>query len=171
MSFSSLTKTSLATALALPLALALGVASAAAADPTPAAIGYALTILTDIGMKPSLDDIIPAMFAELQRESLRTHPELKAPLQAAVAAVTPEFVASEQTVLNDSAKFLANQMTEDELKQTAAFYESPVGKKFIIAQGATAAHVATIAGAWRQKLSVDMVTRVRDELKKKGVEF
>jgi hypothetical protein len=167
MSISSLTKTSLAAALAL----ALGVASAAAADPTPAAIGYALTILTDIGMKPSLDHIVPAMFAELQRETLATHPELKDQLQAAVTAVTPEFLASEQNVLNESAKFLAGQMTEDELKQTAAFYESPVGKKFILAQGATAAQVATLAGAWRQTLSSDMVTRVRDELKKRGVTF
>jgi hypothetical protein len=167
MSISSLTKTSFATALAL----ALGVASAAAADPTPAAIGYALTILNDVGMKPSLDRVVPTLLAELQRESLRTHPELKDPLQAAVTAVTPEFLASEQNVLNESATFLASQMTEDELKQTAAFYESPVGKKFILAQGATAAQVTTLAGAWRQKISTDMVTRVRDELKKKGVDF
>jgi hypothetical protein len=167
MSISSLTKTSLAAALAL----ALGVASAAAADPTPAAIGYAVTILTDIGMKPSLDQIVPAMFAELQRETLATHPELKDQLQAAVTAVTPEFLASEQNVVNESAKFLASQMTEDELKQTAAFYESPVGKKFILAQGATVAQVSTLAGAWRQTLSTDMVTRVRDELKKRGVTF
>ena len=96
MSISSLTKTSLAAALAL----ALGVASAAAADPTPAAHRLRPTILTDIGMKPSLDQIVPAMFAELERETLATHPELKEPLQAAVRAVTPEFVTSEQNVLN-----------------------------------------------------------------------
>jgi hypothetical protein len=167
MSISSLTKTSLAAALAL----ALGVASAAAADPSPAAIGYAMTILTDIGMRPSLDLVVPTMFHELQRETLATHPELKDPLMQAVIALTPEFVATEDNVVNESAKFLANQMTEDELKQTAAFYESPLGKKFIIAQGATAAEVASLAGPWREKLESDMVVRVREELKKKGIGF
>jgi hypothetical protein len=167
MSISSLTKTSLAAALAL----ALGVASAAAADPSPAAIGYAMTILTDIGMRPSLDQVVPAMLSQFERQIVTTNPQMRDPLHETIVTLTPEFVASEQNLLNEAAKFLASQMTEDELKQTAAFYESPVGKKFIVAQGATTNEVATLAGAWREKLSNDVLTRVREEMKKKGFSF
>ena len=167
MSFPSLTKASLAAALAV----ALGAASAAAADPTPAAIGYALTILTDIGMKPAFDRLVPSMLAELEREVLATNPQLRDPLHEATLAVTPEFVASEENLVNDGAKFLAGQMTEDELKQVAAFYESPAGKKFVIAQAAASAQVAALAGPWRQKMSTDALARVREEMKKKGFTF
>jgi hypothetical protein len=167
MSFPSMTKTSLAAALVL----ALGAGSAAAADPTPAAIGYAKTIFIDVGMKPSLDQLIPSLLSELEREVLATNPELKVPLDQTVLAVTPEFVASEESLFNDSATFLATQMTEQELKDTAAFYESPTGKKFLVAQSVAAQHIAPLAADWRQKLSTTMLTRVREEMKKKGYTF
>jgi hypothetical protein len=159
------------TSLAAALALALSVGSAAAADPTPAALGYAATIVNDIGVKPMLDRIVPAMLAELQRQVLATRPELKDPLGEAVQTVTPEFVKSEQAVLDDVAKSLASQMTEQELKDTAAFYESPTGKKFMAAQGQVAGEVARAAPAWRQQLSTDILTRVHEEMKKKGNDF
>jgi hypothetical protein len=139
--------------------------------PSPAALGYAATILDDIGMKPSLDRVVPSMFAELQREVLATRPELKDPLGEAVQTVTPEFLKSEQEVLGAAAKFLATLLTEQELKDTAAFYESPTGKKFQSVQVALADRLAGVAGAWRQQLSTDMLARVHEELKKKGKDF
>lgn len=176
--------------LAACFVLALGAATAAAGNsapsapaappaapastppaPSPAALGYAATILNDIGMKPSLDRIVPAMFAQLQRQVLATRPELKDPLAEAVQTVTPEFLKSEQTILDDAAKFLASEMTEQELKDTAAFYESPTGKKFQAAQLALANRVTSVAGAWRQQLSTDILTRVHEEMKKKGNDF
>ncbi len=160
--------------LAAALALALSVGSDAAADPTPAALGYAATILNDIGLKPALDRIVPAMLAELQREVLATRPELKDPLAEAVQIVTPEFVKSEQVVLDDAARFLATEMTEQELKDTAAFCESPTGKKFQGVQGALGARIGSangVAGAWRQQLSTGILARVHEEMKKKGDDF
>ena len=122
-------------------------------------------------MKPSLDRIVPGMFAEMQREVLATRPELKDPLAEAVQTVTPEFLKSERRSLDDAAKFLASQMTEPELKDIAAFYESPTGKKFMLAQVALANRVAAVATAWRQQLSTDMLARVHEEMKKKGNDF
>jgi|HubBroStandDraft_2_1064218.scaffolds.fasta_scaffold1033180_1 hypothetical protein len=157
--------------LAAALAFALGAASPAAADPTPAAIGYAKTILTDIGMKPQLDKQVPALLGELEREVLATNPQLKAPLQQTLLDVTPEFVATEEPIFDEAATFLAGQLTEQELKDTAAFYESPTGKKFIAAQPVGAQHIAVLAGDWRKKLTIDMLERVRAEMKKKGFSF
>ena len=139
--------------------------------PSPAALGYAATILNDIGMKPSLDRIVPGLLAELQREVLATRPELKDALGEAVQTVTPEFVKSEQTVVDAANKFLATLMTEQELKDTAAFYESASGKKFQATQIALADRLAGAANGWRQQMSADMVTRVHEEMKKKGKDF
>jgi hypothetical protein len=178
-------------ALAACFVLALGAATAAAADSTPAAptpaaptpavsppppataaaLGYSATILNDIGLKPSLDRLVSGMFAELQHEVLATHPELKDPLTQAVQAVSPEFVKSEQAVLDDLAKFLAAQMTEQELKETVTFYESPTGKKFANVQGVLTVYVSRLVGAWRDQMSTDMLARVHDEMKKTGHDF
>ncbi len=176
--------------LAACLVLALGAATAAAGNSTPAApaaapaapaatppapsaaaLGYAATILDDIGMKPSLDRIVPGMLAEMQREILATRPELKEPLAEAVQIVTPEFLKSEQQVFDAVTKAFASLMTEQELNDTAAFYESPTGKKFVLAQGALANRVAAVAAEWRQQLSVAMEARVHEEMKKKGKDF
>jgi len=145
--------------------------AATAPAPSPAALGYAATILNDVGMKPSLDRIVPGMLAELQREVLSTRPELKEPLAAAVEKVEPEFLKSEEEILSSSAKFLGETMTEDELKQVAAFYESPLGKKFEGVQTELAARIATVAASWRQQLSTVMLARVHEEMKKSGHDF
>ena len=175
--------------LAVCFLLGLGAATAAAAEATPAAtpaapaapasppapsaaaLAYGATILNDIGMKPSLDRIVPGMLGELQREVLATRPELKEPLAAAIQTVAPEFLKSEQELLDSSAKFLGETMTEDELKQTAAFYESPTGKKFVNVQIELANRIAAVAAKWRQQLSVDMPERVHQEMKKSGHDF
>ena len=62
-------------------------------------------------------------------------------------------------------------MTEQELKDTAAFYESPTGKKFQSAQVALANRVAAVAGAGAEQMSTAMLARVHEELKKKGKDF
>jgi hypothetical protein len=138
------------------LVLALSSAGARAQEPTPAALNYANQILVDTGMKTSLDRVVPGM---------------KDPLHATLLAIEPEFVKTEEGVLAGSAKFLASQMTEQELKDTAGFYESATGKKYIITESALMNDVTTRAGAWRQQLSTDIVTRAREDMKKKGYDF
>lgn len=185
--------------LAACFVLALGVATAAAGNWTPsgpaaptvpaapaapapapasappaasaAALDYAATILNDIGMKPSLDHVVPGMLAEMQREILATRPELKDPLAEAVQTITPEFLKTEQELLDAAARDFASQMTEQELKDVAAFYESPTGKKFQTAQLAVANRVAAVAAALRQHMSTDMLARAHEEMKKSGHDF
>ena len=175
--------------LAACFALALGAVTAAAADnsapaapapaapaatppaASPAALAYAATILNDIGLKPSLDRLAPSMLAEMQREILATRPELKDPVAEAAQIIAPEFLKTEQEILDAVAKDLAFQLTEQELKDVAAFYESPTGKKFQNAQVLIGNRVAAIADAWRRQMSTGMLTRMHEELKKKGKDF
>ncbi len=78
---------------------------------------------------------------------------------------------TEDQVINAAAVSLAKRMTEDDLKATAAFFQSPPGKKYVEAQPAALNDIVAAMQGWQQKLSTDMMTRVRDELKKQGVEF
>jgi len=139
--------------------------------PSPAAIGYANQILVDIGMKPALDQVVPAMLAQLERSVTTTRPELKEPLHAVVVALEPEFAKTEQPVFDEAAKYLAGQLSEQELKDVAAFYESTTGKKFIVTQPPLMAEVGNLVGVWRNKLSTDILARAREEMAKKGYSF
>jgi hypothetical protein len=172
--------------LAACFVLALGAATAAAqnatpappapaasapAGPTPAALGYAATILDVTGLKPALDRLVPAMTAELQREVLATRPELRDPVNDALKVMTPDFDKGENLILDDLTKFLAAQMTEQELKDAAAFYGSPLGKKAANAQGLLSAYAAKLVGVWRDQMSTDLPDRLHVELKKTGHDF
>jgi hypothetical protein len=180
-------------ALAACFVLALGAVAAAAADstpapaasapaastpaasapaaPTPAALGYAATIIDEIGLKSSLDRLVPAMTTELQREVLATRPELRDAVNDALKVITPEFNQGEKLVLDDLAKFLATQMTEQELKDAAAFYGSLVGKKFANAQGLLSTYGSKLVGGWRDQMSTDLPDRLHAELKKTNHDF
>ncbi|MEJ1158228.1 DUF2059 domain-containing protein [Prosthecomicrobium sp. N25] len=62
----------------------------------------------------------------------------------------------------------ASKFTKPELDEIAKFYTSPTGKK-LAAETQSMVRAATEAVVeWQQKLSTDMVAKVRDELRKKG---
>lgn len=151
--------------------LAIAIAGARADEPTPAALTYANQILVDIGMKPSLDLVVPQMLSGLDRSITATRPELKDALRDTLVAIEPEFLKSEQGVVAESAKFLASRMSEQELKDTVTFFETPSGKKFIATQPALAQEVGSLARAWREQLSTDILARAHEEMKKKGADF
>jgi hypothetical protein len=74
-------------------------------------------------------------------------------------------------VLDDVAHVMASKLTEAEIKEVLAFYESPTGKKFVAAEPAFVNELQVAGSNWRQKLADDLLPRVREELKKKGVDF
>ena len=145
--------------------------AAYADDPTPAALEAARTVISASGMTRSFDAIVPQMFGQLERNVLATRPELKDTLHATLLALVPEFTKTEIDVINSSALVLAKHMSEQELKDTAAFFLSASGKKYVEAEPAAFNEISGIVQAWSQKLSVDVLTRAHEEMKKKGADF
>ena len=167
----SSSKMTIRASLGAALVLAISAVGASAEEPTPAALNYANQIFVDIGMKPSLDQVVPGMLGQFERTVTATRPELKDALHETLQAIQPEFAKTEQGVLTDSVKFLASKMTEQELKDTMTFYESPAGRKYVAVEPSVVQEVTNLAHAWREKLSTDILTRAREEMKKKGLDF
>jgi uncharacterized protein len=149
----------------------LGLAPARADESTPAAIADARTIIVSSGIARSFDAIVPQMLGMLERNALATRPEIKDKLHATLLNLEPEFMKSEEQVISAAALSLAKRMTEADLKQTAAFFQSPAGKKYVEAQPAALNDIVAAMQGWQQKLSTDMMSRTREEMKKQGVEF
>jgi hypothetical protein len=153
------------------LAGSLCAGPARADDPTPAQVDLSKQILTSVGLKASMDQIVPSMLGQLQGQLARIHPDQIKPLHETLVALLPEFQQGEDAVFTDVARALAGRLSEAELKQTADYFDSPAGKKYTDAQAPVLEMLASSGGLWREKLSKIMLDRTREEMKKKGFEF
>ncbi len=160
-------------AMALAGALmALGLAAPARADePSTEAIELAGQVLDDVGVRFSVEAIPPGLLLALVRNIGSIHPEMRTALGDAAATIAPEYAKSGGKVLDDLAQVLAARMTVEELRDTKAFFESPVGKKYLATQPVILQELAVSANAWRSELSEDLLKRLREEMKKKGYDF
>lgn len=156
---------------AAPAPAAPTAAAPAPGAPSPAAVAAADRILGDIGLKQSIAIVVPGMMAELEANVTRTRPEIKDSLRATLKAIQPEFDATARQTYDEAATLLASEMSEQELTDVAAFFDSPSGKKYVSVTPVFLQRLANITTPWRDQLSTDIVVRARQEMKKKGVEF
>ncbi len=147
------------------------VAPAPTPTPTAAAVATAGEILGDIGIKQSIALIVPGMLTELERNVTVTRPEIKDSLRETLRAIQPDFDNSAKTMYDQAATILAGQMSEKDLKEVAAFFASPAGKAYLAAEPVFLQNFSSVFEPWRQQLSTDIMTRARQEMKKKGIEF
>ena len=131
-------------------ALILFSAPGRADEPSPAAIESANKLIADLGLIQSLDVVVPTLFGEFEKNVVATRPELKDPLHQVLVSLVPEFVKGEPAVLADVAHVMASKLTDSELKEVLAFYESPTGKKFVAAEPAFVNELQVAGTAWRQ---------------------
>jgi hypothetical protein len=152
-----------------PAAPAATPASPAAAS--PAALTAADTILNTIGLKQSIALVVPGMMAELETNVTRTRPEIRDSLRATLKTIQPEFDQTARDTYIQAENLLAAQMSEQDITQVAAFFNSPAGKKYVQVTPTFLQNLGDVTGAWREKLSTDILERARTAMKKKGVDF
>lgn len=154
-----------------PAATPAAPAATAPSAPSPAAIAAADKILEAIGLKQSIAIVVPGMMQELETNVTRTRPEIKDSLRATLKGIQPEFDQTAKQTYAQAESLLASQMSEQEITQVAAFFDSPAGKKYIQVTPVFIRSLSDLTGAWREKLSTDILERARAEMKKKGVDF
>src|ERR1700733_10052787 len=141
------------------------------AAPSAAALTAADTILNTIGLKQSIAVVVPGMMGELETNVTRTRPEIRDSLRATLKAIQPEFDQTARDTYIQAESLLASQMSEQDITQVAAFFNSPAGKKYVEVTPVYLQNLGDVTGAWREKLSTDILERARAEMKKKGVDF
>lgn len=163
MSFSRMTRFALGFAFVASLA-----APAFAADPTPAQIAAAKAVVTGSGVSRSFEAVIPNVMNQMATSLLRTRPELTADVQASLKVLEPQFETYTNEMVVNAANILATSMSEDDLKATAAFFNSPAGKNYVATQPAVLQRLMSSMTLWTQSISEKMVEALRAEMKKRG---
>jgi hypothetical protein len=146
-------------------------AAPAPAGPSPAALAAADKILSAISLKQSIALVVPGMMAELETNLTRTRPEIRDMLRATLKTIQPEFDLTAKQTYAEAEALLASQMSEKDITDVAAFFESPAGKKYVEVTPIFLQKLSDVTGAWREKLSTDILVRARGDMKKKGVDF
>jgi len=153
------------------LGFALVSAPLMAQEPTVTHLAAARDVVLASGMTRSFDGIIPSYMAQVTRTLTQTRPELTKQVEDTLKELRPEFEAKKAELINTAAKIYASDMSEAELKDIAAFFNSAAGKKYVNAQPDMLNKLVAVVQAWTRVLSTDMVERVREELKKKNIDL
>jgi hypothetical protein len=79
-----------------------------------------------------------------------------------------EFDGRSSELVDQTAQLYASRFTEPELKQILTYYESPLGKKMLAEEPQILDDSMRQITGWADNLSIDIMARMRDEMKKRG---
>ena len=144
--------------------------AAPAAPPAPAAshLAAARQLVLASGLARAFLGVVPDMASKLNANLSQTRPEIARDLKATLDALQPEFATYNEDIVTFAGVVYTTLMSEQECKDAVAFFNSPIGKKFVDAQPAVFANMGPAMGEWSKSVSVRMMDRVRAEMKKKG---
>ena len=137
-------------------------------EPPATQLAAARDVVLSSGMARSFAPMVPQLTEQIVPLFTKTRPELTTDLKATLQELQPEFTRDGDQMIDIAAHIYARRMSEAELKDTAAFFNSPVGKKYVEVQPPMLDELVVAMQSWTQKLSSTMMTRVREEMIKKG---
>jgi hypothetical protein len=111
---------------------------------------------------------VPKLLTDARNVILRTRPTLQPDLDASAMTVATKLANADEELVNKIAVVYALKFSETELKEIAAFYQSPTGKKMTAELPSVLSESYKMLGEWSQKLSLTIMDELRAEMKKKG---
>jgi uncharacterized protein len=143
-------------------------AVATAQEPSPSATATARELLEAKGASSMVDTLVPGIVETVKNTFLPTHPSLVKELNDVTAQLRTEYAPRRAEVLNELARPYAQRFSEQEMKEIIVFYRSPIGKKFAAEEPAAIDEGLRRAQTWSNRLSEEIISRLRTEMKKKG---
>ena len=159
-----------ARAAIIGLVIVAGTASAQQ-RPSSAALAAANELITIKGAKSLYDPLIVGVVEKAKGLFLQTNPMLGKDLNEVAASLRSEFAPRSAEAMSATAKLYADRFTEQELKDAVAFYKSALGRKLVATEPAIADESVRATAQWAEKLSEEIVSRMRVEMKKRGHEI
>jgi hypothetical protein len=157
-------------AFAAGLAVAsLGIAAPAhAQQPTAGAILLAKEVVMLKGGMVMFDPLIPGVVETAKNSFLQQNPALYKDLNEVAAQLRKDLDVRRADLGNEIAKVYSTHFSEQELKDIAAFYKTPLGKKMVLEEPKALQDSLLTAQNWADALSREVFDRIRDEMKKRG---
>lgn len=153
------------------VALSLACASPAAfaqSQPTPAALATAKELIAVTGATTLFNPLIVGVVEQAKLLYLQQNPGLTKDLNEITAKMRTDLAPRFSQLSDEIARLYAVDFSEQELKDILVFYKSPAGQKLLQQQPKVIDNSMKFAQTWANKLSDEVVAKMRDELKKRG---
>jgi hypothetical protein len=141
---------------------------ARAQEPSAAATALGREILQLKGGIGLFDTVIEGVIEHHRRLLLQANPNLDQDLGTVSTQLRTEYAGRKSDIQTEVARAYASQFTEAELRQIAAFYKTPLGKKLIDAEPKAIDEATKRVDAWATKFADEVMAKMRGELRKKG---
>lgn len=150
------------------VAMAVSTPAAFAQQPSPAALAAAKEIVTVTGATALFNPLIAGVVEQAKLLFLQQNPGIAKDLNDVAAKLRTDLAPRFEELSNEVSRIYAANFNEQELKDILAFYKTPAGKKMISEQPKLVDDTLKFAQNWANKLSDEVVAKMRDEMKKKG---
>jgi uncharacterized protein len=154
--------------LSLGAVLAVFASMAAAQQPSPAALAAAKELVAIKGVKTAYEPLVGGVVEKAKRLFLQTNPMLGKDLNEVAAKLRNDLSPRTAEVVSETARLYATRFTEQELKDALGFYKSPLGQKLLVQEPVIADESMRSAVGWAEKLSEEVMNKMRVEMKKRG---
>ncbi len=136
--------------------------------PAPEHVAKARQLILATGISRSFEIIIPEFMDQIGITLTQSRPDLVRDMNVVLADLKPEFDKQSEEMVDQSARIYATLLSEKEIDSVLAFFNSEAGRKYVGAQPLFLNQLVSGMQAWQQKISINMMARVRQEMKKKG---
>jgi hypothetical protein len=153
---------------AVVLALAACAPAARAQQPSAASIQIAKQLVEVTGATTLFNPLIAGVVEQAKILFLQQNPALAKDLNEVAAQIRMQLQPRFSQITDEIARQYVTNFSEQELKDILAFYQSPAGKKMLTVQPKIVESSMTFAGDWANKLSDEVIAKMRDEMKKRG---
>jgi hypothetical protein len=153
------------------LGLVLSTAAANAQQPSAAATAAAKELVAIKGAKMIYEPLVVGIVEKAKGMFLQTNPMLSKDLNEVAGKLRADMTPRSAEVMSETAHLYATRFTEQELKDMLAFYKSPLGHKLLVEEPVIADRSMKSMASWAEKLSEEVIGKMRTEMKKRGHEI
>jgi uncharacterized protein len=138
-------------------------------QPSAAAIASAKELVAVTNSMTLFTPLITGVVEQAKLLFLQQNPGLSKDLNEISEKLRTDLAPRLVELSDEVAKLYATNFTEPELKTILAFYQSPAGKKLLTQQPKVVDASMNFAQNWANKLSDEVIGKMREELKKRGL--
>ncbi len=139
-----------------------------AQEPSAVAAALGREIIELKGGINIFDLVIDGVVEHHRRLLLQSDPNLDTDLTEVAKKLRVELVSRRPEIHAEIGRAYAVQFTEPELRQIAAFYKTPLGKKLIDGEPKAIDEATKRIDVWSTKFAEEVMEKMKVELRKKG---
>jgi|HubBroStandDraft_3_1064219.scaffolds.fasta_scaffold199784_2 hypothetical protein len=142
----------------------------ASSTPAPPAenLAAAHELIQAMKVTDQMKALLPIIEQSMKAAIVQNRPEVEKRYDALMPLFVQAANARMNEFSNQIAEIYAQTFSADEIRQIAAFYQTPTGQKLIASQATLARETLALGQQFGRALAADIQTRAQEELNKSG---